>query len=89
MKRTRSRSWLAVLMLSVLLLLFASCASSPDPVVIPIDWPDFPAPEEVTLENGMARMPLTYWLAITQYVIKIETIREVLDGTETIGLGNQ
>ena len=60
------------------MLLFASCASCPDPVVIPIDWPDFPAPEEVTLEDGTVRMPLDYWVAIAAYAVAVERVRAIV-----------
>lgn len=72
-----------VLMLSALTLLNTSCRTSPEapeiePIEIPIDWPTFPPPDEVILENGVVSMPLDYWLQITEYAVDVERVRKIV-----------
>ena len=69
----------AMILAVILTLLSVSCKTSP--VVVtekvelpPIDWPVFPDPtgQVERLPDGRVVMPLTYWLAITGYVIEAE-----------------
>ena len=84
MKRIGWRRLLAVAILSGLLLLSGSCASCPEVVEIPLDWPEFPAPgEDVILAEHSVIMSLEYWEAITVYAVRVARVREIVG--ETIG----
>ena len=79
MKPTGWRTWLLVLMLSALTLLFASCESCPKVPTAPTDWPVFPdPPAELVLEGDIVRMPLEYWLAITRYAVTVRRLQDEL-----------
>jgi len=85
MRRNGWKNWLAVLIVSVLLLPLASCVHSPVPAaIIPVEWPEFPDPGDHVqlLADGIVAMPLTYWIAIVTYVVEIQRIREIMEVEE-------
>ena len=74
-----------VMILLILTTLLISCKTLPNTVVNPIQIEtEFPSPYDengkaiVTFENdGNVKMPLWYWLKITEYVIDVETNLEL------------
>ncbi len=81
-RRTSGRTrWQLALMLSVLTLLSACCTTSPvvGPSLPALEWPAFPAPDGVTLADGVVSMPLDYWLGIARYAVDVERVREIID----------
>ena len=67
-------------LLAALLLLFLSRQTSPSPPAVrepvPVAWPTFPDPAGVVTESvGVVSMPLSYWMALTRYVIDAEAAR--------------
>lgn len=74
---------IVVLMLSALTLLSVSCRTCPEtpeiePLKIPLSWPTWPTPDEVSMEDGVVSMPLEYWLQVTEYVIEVDRIRKIV-----------
>lgn len=65
-------------LLAASLALLMSCQTSPPPVSprpdpVPVAWPSVPDPKGVVTESGgVVSMPLSYWLAMTRYIIDAE-----------------
>lgn len=85
--KTVTRSALAILTL-ILMAALTSCRTSQpsadDPLIVTeyrylpipaVSWPEFPDPKGQVerLPDGRVVMPLTYWLAVTRYVIDAES----------------
>ena len=82
MKRIGWKRLLVALILSVLLPLCVSCASCPERVEVPLDWPEFPAPgDDVILAEHSVIMSLEYWEAITVYAVQVARVREIVGET--------
>jgi len=84
--------WRAAAMLTVLLLLWGCCTTSPvvcpDPP--PVQWPTWPDPVgKASLADGVVSMPLDYWLAVARYAVDVEAVRKIIAAwADSNGEGN-
>ena len=90
--------WRAAAMLTVLLLLWGCCTTSPVAISPPkISWPGFPDPtgsvgilsEDTVVPKGAVVMKLDYWLAVARYAVDVETVRKIIAAwADSNGEGN-
>ena len=83
--------WRAAATLTVLLLLWGCCTTSPAAPALPtLEWPTFPdPPASVVLANGVVSMPLDYWLAVARYAVDVEAVRKIIAAwADSNGEGN-
>jgi len=84
MPRKKRTVCIMALMMIALMLLSMSCGTCPEtpepiePLKIKIEWPVFPPPDQVTMEEGIVSMPLDYWLRITEYVIDVDRLHKII-----------
>lgn len=61
------------------MLVMTCCKSIPNEK-IKLRWSTFPNPKEIViLEGEFVKMPLDYWIKITEYVCDVETNIEIIN----------
>ena len=85
-RQRKKRNCVPVLILIALTLLLTSCQSSPvevEPIPIEIEWPYPPDPTGIVwMKDGIAYMPLEYWLQLAEYVVDVERVRRTYETLE-------
>lgn len=74
----------------ILIIQFPSCVTcpknqSPDPVAVvaeSIEFPEFPDPGSAKLNGDIVSMPLDLWLAIVDYVMEVEQIKQEIEAAK-------
>jgi hypothetical protein len=72
-------------MMMLILITASNCSTAPEaisPPLLILSFPEFPDPLDgegntiPVLEGGIVRIPLWYWLRITEYTVDVERVRQ-------------